>query len=486
MNNQTKILLISPPQKFYGDSLGFNVYFPLSLLNIAAMVKDLCHVKILDCLIEDFEIKKGNNWTLYGTPYPKLKEIIKKEAPDIVGITIPFSSQSESAKKVGIICREIDPNITVVMGGPHVAVGYEALLHEEICDFCIVREGEITFREFIRKMISNEKIHGLKGLAYKKNHKIIYEPREDLIELDNLPFPAYELLDHNKYLQSPYLYKSRSGIAANSISMITSRGCPYKCTFCSIAKHMGRKYRYHSSVYVIEHIRYCVEKMGVNNFHFEDDNISLIKKRFGEIIDKIIGNNLDISWDTPNGVRAETLDYNLLKKAKKSGCNSLQIAIESGNQDVLNNIIKKNSSLKAIEKVTGFCNNLKIPLRAFYVIGFPGETMENIYDTINLALKLFKVENVFPILLFATPLYGTELYNECVEKKLIDQIFSDEELSQATQFYGNPLISTNEFSKDDLKKIGRYFEEEMNRIISDGTYRQVLTNKRALFANGKH
>jgi anaerobic magnesium-protoporphyrin IX monomethyl ester cyclase len=484
MKSNIKILLINPPQRYYGNSLGFNVYFPLGLLYIAAMVKDICDIKVYDSLVEDYAVQKGDDWLVYGAPLSKIKEVVLSYSPDIVGITIPFSAQSESAKNVARTCREVKKDITVLMGGPHIAVKHDDFLLEGLADYCILGEGEISFKEFVEKFINRDDLENICGVACRVNGEIKYTPRTNLIDLDDLPFPAYDLINPERYLGSPNLYKSRSGIADNSISMITSRGCPYKCIFCSVNIHMGHRFRYHSPDYVINHIKYCINQMGITNFHFEDDNISMNSKRFENILDRIIDEKIKILWDTPNGIRADTLSKPILKKIKKSGCFSLQIAIESGNQKVLDNIIKKGSNLDAIYQVVKWCNEIGIVLRAFYVIGFPGETINDIMDTVHFALKLFKEEKVFPILLFATPLYGTELYNQCLKMGIIKPVISDEEFAKATQFFGYPLISTSEFTANDLKDIGEYFEEEMDKFIDMGTYRQVLTDKKALFAGG--
>lgn len=480
-NSEIKVMLINPPQKYFGESLGFNVYFPLGLLNIAAMIKDVCNVVIFDCLVKDFEVRKEKGHVIYGTPFHKIKQTVKAFNPDIVGITIPFSAQSGNPKIVSRICKEINPKVKVVFGGPHPSVRYETLLEEGSCDFCVIGEGEITFQEFVKKVSSGSNNFDIAGMAYKKSDGIKYKPRRFLVNLDQLPLPAYELINLDDYLRSPYLYKGRSTIGSKSMSMITSRGCPFKCVFCSIELHMGKSYRYHSPDYVIRHLRFCIENLGITRFHFEDDNLSLNESRFEELLDKIIENKFGITWDTPNGIRADTLNYNILEKIKKSGCAGLQIAIESGNQRVLNEVIKKNSSLDYVIKIAEYCKKLKIRLGAFYVIGFPGETIKEIKETIALALRLYKTCDAYPIMLFATPLYGTELYKNSVKEGLIGEIFTDEEIATATQYYGNPLIATKDFSKEDLKRLVNNFELEMNKLLGEDSLRKVLTDKNSLF-----
>ncbi len=478
-----RVMLINPPQTFYGESLGFNVYFPIGLLNIAAAVRDICEVRILDCLVADFEVNKSEGFTVYGTPLGVIKKRIKEFDPNIIGISIPFSAQSQSARDVGRICKEVNPNAVVVCGGPHASVRYTRLLQEGVCDYCIIGEGEMIFQEFVRRFSAKDDSDNINGVACIKNGEVTFTPSRWIDDLDTLPLPAYDMIDVGSYLRNPYLYKSRSVIRDKSISMITSRGCPFDCVFCSIHLHMGKRYRYHSVDYVVRHLRWCIDKMGIRNFHFEDDNISLNKERFESLLDRIIAEKLNIQWDTPNGIRADTLDFKLLKKIKESGCRFLRIAIESGNQRVLDEVIKKKSKLDDAISVAEYCNDLGIKLAAFYVIGFPGETMHEIMDTINLAIHLYKSNNVYPILLFATPLYGTELYNICIKNSLIKENISDEEIAKATQFYGEPLISTKDFNKDDLKSIAREFEIKMDRIIGkgSGSLRKILTDQQSLF-----
>ena len=479
-----KVLLINPPQRYYSESLGFNVYFPLGLLNIAASIRDLCQVKIFDCLVEDFEIQKTPEYTAYGTSLDKLADAVKTFSPDIVGITIPFSAQSDSARAVGMLCKKISGKIVVVCGGPHACVQYQSLLDEGWCDLCVVGEGEMTARELIEKLSLSQLPQGVPGVDCKAQGKLFYVPRPGLKELDQLAMPAYDLIDVQAYLKSPYLYKSRSAIGSRSISMITSRGCPFDCIFCSIKLHMGRAYRYHSPEYVIKHLRFCVEKLGINKFHFEDDNISLNKERFEKLLDLIIASKLDIRWDTPNGIRADTLDFNLLKKIKQSGCGFLRVAIESGNQRVLNEIIRKNSSLEYVTQVVKFCKELDIKVAAFYVIGFPGEKITEMKETVTMAKDLFRLYNVYPILLFATPLYGTELYDICLKEGWIKaEAVNAQSLATATQFYGNPLIATKDFTPADLKAIACSFETEMDELIGKGkgSLAKMLTQQSTLY-----
>ncbi len=148
-----------------------------------------------------------------------------------------------------------------------------------------------------------------------------------------------------KYLNSQEIgYRS---FRKRAISMVTSRGCPFNCCFCSVHLHMGRGFRAHSANYVLNHIEYVVEKFDVKNIFFEDDNLTLDLARFEAICDGLIAKKIKIGWETPNGVRADCLNLNLLQKMKKSGCKSVFFGVESGDQQILDNVICKSLTLTA-------------------------------------------------------------------------------------------------------------------------------------------
>lgn|GEM_PF-2761618 len=425
---------------------------PVGLLSVGAKIKDICTLMVSDCSAADFQKKKEEDYFIYGTPVDKIEKMIKSFKPDIVGISVLSATQLASAVSVSDISRRINPGTKIVFGGPDPSVRYEYLLDNNYCDFCVVGEGEETFYEFVKRVNEKLSLEGISGLAYRTNGKINYSPRGFINRLDDMPLPAYELVNPGDYFNNRYFYNMRSSLKKDSMPVITSRGCPYGCIFCSVHLHMGRKYRAHTPEYVINNLKYCINNFRIRRFHFEDDNISLNRERFESILDKIIGEGLKIEWDAPNGIRADTLDFNLLKKMKAAGCKGLSIGIESGNQDVLNRIIKKDTSIAAITKVAEYCRELRIKLLGFYIIGFPGETKKNIEETINLALSLLSRFDVNPALLFAVPLYGTELYDICVKKGLIPGKLSEYDLSTASQPYGNPMITTEDFTEGYLKK----------------------------------
>jgi anaerobic magnesium-protoporphyrin IX monomethyl ester cyclase len=468
-----KVLLINPSKVHRRGAKGVRLGLPLGLMYIAAVLeKNSVPVKIFDSLISDnTRITEYPEYTHHGVSSDYLKQIVDKESPDIVGITSPFTSQIENTIQVARLIKEISPNIFVVAGGPHFSVrGRQFLEENPEVDVVVAGEGEIAMLELVKALENKSPYNNIKGLIFRsrssQNGVEIKNNRPELIkDLDSLPLPAYHLVDMERYFH--FLGKglsSRPGKYSRSISMITSRGCPYNCIFCSIHLHMGRLWRAHSADYVFSHISQVVHKYGVRHISFEDDNFTFNPQRCEDIINQILESNLNIGWDTPNGVRADTLNEGLLKKMKQSGCQKLIVAAESGDQETLDKIIHKSLKLENIIRVAHWCKKLKIKLESSFVIGFPGETKAKIQKTIDFAFRLYKKFDVKPDLLFATPLIGTKLYEIVVKKKYLAEKVTPSNLAVATQARGKGMIRTKEFCPKDLKNFSQQLESRMARL----------------------
>jgi anaerobic magnesium-protoporphyrin IX monomethyl ester cyclase len=246
--------------------------------------------------------------------------------------------------------------------------------------------------------------------------------------------------------------------------MITSRGCPHSCCFCSVHLHMGKKFRAHSPSYVADHIQFVVDKYQVKNIFFEDDNLTFDQKRMETICDQIVERKIKFHWETPNGIRADRLTLELLKKMKKSGCRSVFFGVESGDQWVSDNIIHKDLDLQKVVEVAKICRKIGLKSGAFYIIGFPGEKKENMKKTVEFALKLKREYDVGMHLLVATPLFGTKLYEECVKKGYLKEDLTPRALAEVRQTKGKPLIETEDFTAEDVKEIASNALKEYKRL----------------------
>jgi radical SAM superfamily enzyme YgiQ (UPF0313 family) len=263
--------------------------------------------------------------------------------------------------------------------------------------------------------------------------------------------------------------------------MITSRGCPYDCVFCSIHTLMGKQWRGRSPENVVDEIEQLINSYKIKQVDFFDDNMTLNKKRMEAICDLIVKRGLDIEWYTPNGVRADTLDENLLSKMKKSGCKRIRIAPESGVQRVVDQIIKKDLNLKDVEKAVILSKKLGIKVGCFFVIGLIGETKENIKETINYAYKLRQLGADRFYFSIAMPVYGTELYEQAKRGGFLRECFNDEALAAV-----EPLIETPEFTANDLRELSAQANLVNPTFTSDKLKEALRDPKKALkFLLGK-
>ncbi len=216
---------------------------------------------------------------------------------------------------------------------------------------------------------------------------------------------------------------------------------------------MGRNFRAHSADYVLKHIEYVVDRFKVKNIFFEDDNLTLDLTRFEAICDGIIARKIKIWWETPNGIRADCLNLNLLKKMKQSGCQSVFVGVESGDQQILDDVICKRLDLNRVVEFAKNSKSIGLKTGAFYIIGFPGEKKENMQRTVDFALQLKRDYDVGMHLFMATPSYGTRLYEECKEKGYIPADLTWNSFAEARQPKGMPLITTNDFTPAEVKEI---------------------------------
>lgn len=465
MIKRMKVLLVNPPQTFYPGSDPPAGNLPLGLMYIAAVLDKAGYpVEILDAFITGAVFRKIGDTTIVGMPYEKIKEEIQRRKPDIVGIANPFTCQVEHAIRVGDLVKEVDPSVLTVVGGPHVpAVPVEFMEEAKSVDIAVIGEGEYAMLDIVKFFEGTKKISDVQGIVYRKNGVIVQNPPRPFIKnLDELPYPAYHLVDMEQYL-SPSKIEYRS-FKDRAISMITSRGCPFNCCFCSVHLHMGKTFRAHSVNYVVNHIEYVVNKYRVKTIFFEDDNLTFDLKRFEAICDGIIERGIKFKWETPNGIRADFLTLSLLKKMKKSGCQSLFFGIESGDQYVLDNIIDKRLDLKEVVSVAKMCKDIGLSTAAFYIIGFPGEKREHMLKTVELALRLKRDYDVGMLLHVATPSLGTRLYKECKEKGYIQENLTPRAFAEVRQTWGMPLIRTEDFTPSEVKEIAAMAVKRYKRL----------------------
>jgi magnesium-protoporphyrin IX monomethyl ester (oxidative) cyclase len=447
-----KILLINPPQTFYPGSEQPAGNLPIGLMYIAAVLKEAGYqVEILDAFMVA-TLQKNGETVIIGMPFEEIKKEIQSRKPQIVGIAGPFTCQIENSIKISNIAKGVDSKILTVIGGPHVTLVPKEFLEEaKNVDVAVIGEGEYAMFEVVQAFEGKKQLNEILGISYRQSGVVVVNRTRPFMDnLDKLPYPAYDLVDMEKYLNPNIGYRS---FQDRAISMITSRGCPFNCCFCAVHLHMGQKFRAHSAEYMLDHIQYVVDKFKVKNIFFEDDNLTLDVKRFEEICDGIIERKIKIGWETPNGVRADCLNMELLKKMKQSGAKSIFVGVESGDQQILDKVICKNLDLNRVVEFAKNAKQIGLKTGAFYIIGFPGETKENMQRTVDFALELKRKYDVGMHLFMATPSYGTRLYDESKAQGYIQQDLTWNAFAQARQPKGMPLITTNEFTPVEVKEL---------------------------------
>ncbi|MDR2202864.1 MAG: B12-binding domain-containing radical SAM protein [Nitrososphaerota archaeon] len=452
-----KILLINPPQTFYPNSEPPAGSLPLGLMYLAAVLDNAdYHVELLDAFMTDSEPQNIGNTITAGLSFNQIETEIRNRKPDVIGVSGPFTSQIENTIKVSEIAKKINPNVITIVGGPHAStVSKEFLEEAKTVDIAVIGEGEYSILEIVQHIQNQKSLHDILGIAYRQDGIIkINEPRPFLENLDKLPYPAYHLVNMEHYLNNKKIgYRSFQN---RSIPMVTSRGCPFNCCFCSVHLHMGKKFRSHSAQYVLNHIQYVTDKYNIKNIFFEDDNLTFDIERFETICDGLIERKIKIGWETPNGVRADRLHKALLKKMKQAGAVSIFVGVESGDQDILNNVICKNLDLTQVVEFAKNAKQISLKTGAFYIIGFPGETKEHMQRTVNFALMLKQKYDVGMHLFTATPTYGTKLYEQCKKNHYFATDLSCNSFgSSARQPLGHSLIHTEDFTPNEVKEIAK-------------------------------
>jgi len=475
-----RVCLINPP-RIHPKSWGRpNVFQPLNIAYVAAVIERQHETHIIDAANEGLRNLEQIDETKYWVGL-KNKEIaykIKRWSPDVVGINIPFSGWSGTAFEVASTVKSVDKNIITVLDGQNPSARPVDCLANPNIDFVIIGEAENTMDELVGILEegNKQKLKEIKGIAFNKNGEtVITPPRPAIQDLDSLPFPARHLLPMDKYFVLVKENPLRGEISKPWTTMITSRGCPYNCVFCTVHTVMGRKWRGRSPENVLEELEQVVNIYNVKQIDFHDDNLTLDKKRMETICDMIVERGIDIEWYAPNGVRADTLDENLLRKMKKSGCKKIRIAPESGVQRVVNQVIKKNLDLKEVEKAVALSKKVGIKVGCFFVIGLIGETKEDIKESIKYAYKLRQLgADVFHFSI-ATPLYGTELYEQAKRSGFLRDCFSDEALAAA-----EPLIETPEFNADDLRELSAQADLVNQTFTRDKLVKAIRNPKKAI------
>jgi len=434
---KAKVLLITPNLKGVGD--GVNRIQPsLGLLLIAPILEQNGHkVKIYDSALDGWEnrsvIDEKNNIVMIGQSDQKIANAISDFSPDIVAISVLFSNLLESAHNIAKIVKKVNKNIIVILGGNHISSAVSDYkiskidknsglpnvikdLEDENFDLAMTGEGEFSFLELVNKIINDEDIMKVPGLVKKiGQEKYIINHSTRIHNLNILPRPARHLVDMEAYFKIGAFHSAKSR-SKRVLSVMCSRGCPEKCTFCSTPQMWGNNTRWRTTEHIMEEIGNDVRDFKIGEIQFDDDTITVNKKNLYSLCAEL--EKVGLPWCTPNGTKVNyhfNKQEEMYKVMADSGCYQITLACESGVQRVLDKIINKRLPLETIYPSIENAKKAGMLVHTFWIIGYPGETFEEMQQTIDFAMNSGADSFSFAIL---SPLPGTPIYRKVIKENL--------------------------------------------------------------------
>jgi anaerobic magnesium-protoporphyrin IX monomethyl ester cyclase len=375
-----RVLLMSTPYP-----LEENPIPPLSLSYLAAMLQsESIEVQILDLLVSHNSARK-------------IRDKLEEYQPGMVGATCVTLNSSIATRNLKV-CKDFDPRIVTMLGGPHASFALkETLLRARWIDVVVIGEGERTLVELVRALEKGKDIRQVAGIAFREDNSVVKtEPRPLIEDLDELPTPARHLLPLSKYraIDSP-------------CTVITSRGCPYRCIFCSGPRLFGRRVRFRDPRLVVDEIEQIHKGFGFEKLNIVDDTFTLNHRHAQEVCDEIMRRNLKFQWNV--FARADTVTAELLNRMREAGCSWLLYGAESASPEILKTI-KKGTTPDDIRRGTRLATEAGIGVFNSFILGLPGESPETARLSLDFAQELNRDYGAIYGFHLLSPLPGTELY----------------------------------------------------------------------------
>jgi len=453
-----KVALVNPP--YFAVYKGFEkaarigaCYPPMGLLYLAGkLLEDGHEVRIYDVDVEDIK-PEG------------LGQKIRDFGAQLVGLTSTTPTILEARAIAQAIKATYD--VPIIIGGAHVTVVGEHLLQQHnVFDFAAMGEAEITLSEFVRALENGTDLADVDGILYRDGDTIVRTlPRALVANLDDLPFPARQLIRNDLYLWAP------PGKEATAMAgFLTKRGCPYKCSFCSQDQVFTRDVRYRSVENVLLEMEWVNKSLGIHHIHIFDDTLVLDRARAIEIAQGILDRGLNFTWE--GMARANLVDPELLDIQSRAGLTRMSFGIETGNAEILKNIYK-NVTLDDIREGYRMAKEAGIETRGSAIIGHPNETRKTAWDTIKFLRSLKHLDQVY--LNIMVPYPGTAVWHLAKSGQSGYRLLS-EDFEQYVR-YETPVLEVNDLNTADLaklQKIGLWFFYLTPRRIYHNLFRSGL------------
>jgi anaerobic magnesium-protoporphyrin IX monomethyl ester cyclase len=444
-----KTLLINPPREneivgnnptIIEEERGYNP--PLGILYIAAYVEEQTahEVAVIDAQVEELS-------------YDALAKRISDYSPDVVGISAMTLCLFDVMKTIKTV-REVSPGAKIVLGGPHVHLYPDETIELKGVDYLILGEGEVSFVMLLDALEGKIPFSKVKGLVYREDGRVVKTGMSELVaDLDIFPHPARHLVPYEKYTS---ILSELNPIT----TMFTSRGCPYKCTFCD-RPHLGKRFRARSARSVVDEFIKCKE-MGIKFVLIYDDTFTVNKRRVMETCALLIKENVGLKFDIR--ARVDTMNTEMLKVLKEAGCTGIHYGVESGTDRILD-VLDKSINLKLVRSVFDETMGMGMKTLGYFMIGCPTETRAEMDETIDFACRL-KADYVHMTVL--TPFPGTKIYEMALSEGVIESDVWREFAANPSADFVPPIYA------------GIYNREELMAILMQG-YKKFYTRPGYIF-----
>ncbi len=435
-----KVLLVVPNYRWAQKDTRFLwTIVPYNLCMLAATVRDICNVEILDAYLNDMSRHD-------------VAEHIKRIDPDYLGVTALMDQCAEAAHETIAIVKAHNSRTTTILGGVYATVNQDIAFADKNIDYVVCGEGEKVFREIVE------------GKIPTRDRNTAFE-RHSIDKLDSLPLPAYDLIDFNRYAHTSIRNSVDSPSRFPYARIITSRGCPQNCCFCQVKSISGRKWRPRSAENVVNELAWLKSTYGIRSFIIDDDNFLTNRRRAVEIFTSIIDRELVMPWKTI-ATAVFALDEELIALLRRSGCEYICVAIESGNKRILSKVIDKPVDLGYARKMVKCAQQNGIYVAANFVIGFPTETWDEIRESLAFANEL---NADYTKIFSAIPLKKTRLWSMCEDGSLFKHGFDHKHLN-----WNVGQIKSDYWSDNDLTILRAY---EWDRINFSNKEKRLKTCK---------
>lgn len=412
---------------------------PLGLMYLSSYLKEKLKFKTFQLTLFSSQVDFDS--------LSELNEKLEIFEPDLVGLSSTLTFQEEFHEIANNV-KSLIKKPLVIGGGPYSTLCFKEILKDKNIDFCVLSEGEKTFTSVIELLMNDEykSIKNLAGIAYRKSkNRIDFNAPELIKDLDIIPFPDYSLInldEYSKFLSYGYNLR-KQGV------LLTTRGCPGKCIFCS--KSLGNILRLRSSENIFEEIKYLMSSYGIRDFYIIDDAFAFDKKVAEDIFDKIINSGVKINIYLVNGIKGDLLDHAFIDKMIKAGVIWVTFAIESASPRI-QKYIKKNLNLKKLKDIIIYTSKKGIMINYTAMVGFPTETIDEAWMTLKFieGLPAF----IIPMYFLAKYYPGTELYNIAIKLGFTGEYIKN---SWKTFYHNFETPCTVNINKNDLLRLNAYY-----------------------------